>query len=175
MLKFCLLLLQCEIESNKQNAARQSALVQSLRERIREAEDSAAEKENFANRSDITITSLKKEMQNQQDRLQQVESSLKHHISAEEEASSRAAKWESKVLQLYKSTMWKLVFTVIFTVNSLLIDTLVKHRLELVPSGRPRPSDKGGGWGGARHPDPEIRWGPSLKKIFFFPFGLSLV
>lgn len=101
MLKSCLLLLQCEIESNKQNAARQSALVQSLRERIREAEDSAAEKENFANRSDITITSLKKEMQNQQDRLQQVESSLKHHISAEEEASSRAAKWESKV-QLYK-------------------------------------------------------------------------
>lgn len=105
MLKSCLLLLQCEIESNKQNAARQSALVQSLRERIREAEDSAAEKENFANRSDITITSLKKEMQNQQDRLQQVESSLKHHISAEEEASSRAAKWESKV-QLYK--MYKL-------------------------------------------------------------------
>lgn len=101
MLKSCLLLLQCEIESNKQNAARQSALVQSLRERIREAEDSAAEKENFANRSDITITSLKKEMQNQQDRLQQVESSLKHHISAEEEASSRATKWESKV-QLYK-------------------------------------------------------------------------
>lgn len=101
MLKSCLLLLQCEIESNKQNAARQSALVQSLRERIREAEDSAAEKENFANRSDITITSLKKEMQNQQDRLQQVESSLKHHISAEEEASSRAAKWESKV-QPYK-------------------------------------------------------------------------
>jgi len=99
--KSCLLLLQCEIESNKQNAARQSALVQSLRERIREAEDSAAEKENFANRSDITITSLKKEMQNKQDRLQQVESSLKHHISAEEEASSRAAKWESKVLQLY--------------------------------------------------------------------------
>lgn len=91
---------KCEIESNKQNAARQSALVQSLRERIREAEDSAAEKENFANRSDITITSLKKEMQNQQDRLQQVESSLKHHISAEEEASSRAAKWESKYGEL---------------------------------------------------------------------------
>ncbi|XP_073248075.1 coiled-coil domain-containing protein 170-like [Porites lutea] len=91
---------KCEIESNKQNAARQSALVQSLRERIREAEDSAAEKENFANRSDITITSLKKEMQNQQDRLQQVESSLKHHISAEEEASSRASKWESKYGEL---------------------------------------------------------------------------
>lgn len=91
---------KCEIESNKQNAARQSALVQSLRERIREAEDSAAEKENFANRSDITITSLKKEMQNQQDRLQQVESSLKHHIAAEEEASSRAAKWESKYGEL---------------------------------------------------------------------------
>ena len=88
---------QCEIESNKQNAARQSALVQSLRDRIREAEDEATEKENFANRSDVTISSLKKEMQTQQDRLQQVESSLKHHITAEEEAASRAAKWETKV------------------------------------------------------------------------------
>lgn len=88
---------QCEIESNKQNAARQSALVQSLRDRIREAEDEATEKENFANRSDVTISSLKKERQTQQDRLQQVESSLKHHITAEEEAASRAAKWETKV------------------------------------------------------------------------------
>ena len=88
---------QCELESNKQNAARQSALVQSLRDRIQEAEDEAVEKENFANRSDVTISSLRKEFQTQQDRLQQVESSLKHHISAEEEAASRAAKWESKV------------------------------------------------------------------------------
>ena len=42
----------------------------------------------------------------------------------------------------------------------------MKHHLELVPSGRPRPSDKGDG-GGEHHPDPEIRWGPSLK-IFSF-------
>ena len=98
MLIFALfLLLQCEIESNKQNAARQTALVQSLRDRIREAEDQAAEKENFANRSDVTISSLRKETHTLQDRLQQVESSLKHHIAAEEEAASRAAKWESKV------------------------------------------------------------------------------
>ena len=69
----------------------------SLRDRIREAEDEATEKENFANRSDVTISSLKKEIQTQQDRLQQVESSLKHHIAAEEEASGRAAIWESKV------------------------------------------------------------------------------
>jgi len=72
-------------------------LVQSLRDRIREAEDEAVEKDNFANRSDVTISSLRKELQTQQDRLQQVESSLKHHITAEEEAAGRAAKWESKV------------------------------------------------------------------------------
>lgn len=71
--------------------------MQSLRGRIQEAEDQAVEKENFANRSDVTISSLRKEIQTQQDRLQQVESSLKHHIAAEEEAASRAAKWESKV------------------------------------------------------------------------------
>jgi len=71
--------------------------VQSLRDRIREAEDEAVEKDNFANRSDVTISSLRKELQTQQDRLHQVESSLKHHITAEEEAASKAAKWESKV------------------------------------------------------------------------------
>lgn len=87
---------KCEIESNKQNAARQTALVQSLRDRIREAEDQAVEKENFANRSDVTISSMRKEMHTLQDRLQQVESSLKHHIAAEEEANSQAKKWESK-------------------------------------------------------------------------------
>lgn len=87
---------KCEIESNKQNAARQTTLVQSLRDRIREAEDQAVEKENFANRSDVTISSMRKEMHTLQDRLQQVESSLKHHIAAEEEATSQAKKWESK-------------------------------------------------------------------------------
>lgn len=87
---------KCEIESNKQNAARQTALVQSLRDRIREAEDQVVEKENFANRSDVTISSMRKEMHTLQDRLQQVESSLKHHIAAEEEATSQAKKWESK-------------------------------------------------------------------------------
>lgn len=87
---------KCEIESNKQNAARQTALVQSLRDRIREAEDQAVEKENFANRSDVTISSMRKEMHTLQDRLQQVESSLKHHIAAEEEATSQVKKWESK-------------------------------------------------------------------------------
>lgn len=87
---------KCEIESNKQNAARQTALVQSLRDRIQEAEDQAVEKENFANRSDVTISSMRKEMHTLQDRLQQVDSSLKHHIAAEEEATSQAKKWESK-------------------------------------------------------------------------------
>ena len=88
---------QCEVESNKQNAARQSALIQSLRDRVHDAEDAAVDKENMASRNDVTIISLRKEMLSQQDRLQQVESSLKHHISAEEEAANRAIQWESKV------------------------------------------------------------------------------
>ena len=76
-------------------------MVQSLRDRIREAEDQAVEKENFANRSDVTISSMRKEMHTLQDRLQQVESSLKHHIAAEEEATSQAKKWESKVCDIF--------------------------------------------------------------------------
>ena len=44
-----------------------------------------------------------------------------------------------------------------------------------VCSGGFRPSDKGGGGGGGGHPDPDIRGGAGLKKIFFGPPGLILV
>ena len=47
-------------------------------------------------------------------------------------------------------------------------------------SGGSRPSDAGGGGGGGGwwvvgvgvdHPNPEIKGGPGLQKIFFLPFG----
>ncbi|XP_067031733.1 coiled-coil domain-containing protein 170-like [Acropora muricata] len=128
---------KCEIESNKQNAARQTALVQSLRDRIREAEDQAVEKENFANRSDVTISSMRKEMHTLQDRLQQVESSLKHHIAAEEEATSQAKKWESKYgemrAQFIKALQLDLSEAVSTSMQSLLgkVAELVRERNSL--------------------------------------------
>ena len=93
--------MQCEIESDKQSAARQTALIQSLRQRVREAEDEAEEKETVVSRNDITLASLRKELQIQQDRLQQAESSLKHHIMVEEEAVMRSSSWESKVRMFF--------------------------------------------------------------------------
>ena len=42
------------------------------------------------------------------------------------------------------------------------------------PSGRSRPSDKGGGDGGG-HPDPEIRGAGEAQKKVFDPSGLILV
>ncbi|XP_031554608.1 coiled-coil domain-containing protein 170-like [Actinia tenebrosa] len=92
--------LKCEIEGEKQNEARLQALVTSLRQRVREAEDDAEDRENIASRSDVTILSLRKEMQNLQDKLQQAEVSLRHHIGVEEEASKRASKWENKCSEL---------------------------------------------------------------------------
>ena len=64
---------------------------------MQEAEDQAEEKESFVSRNDVTLASLRKELQVQLDRLQQAESSLKHHIAAEEDASKRSSAWESKV------------------------------------------------------------------------------
>ena len=46
-------------------------------------------------------------------------------------------------------------------------------QLDIEVSGKSRPSDNGGGGGG--HPDPEIKGGPGLQKIFFRPLGLILV
>lgn len=73
------------------------ALVNSLRQRVREAEDNAEDRENLASRSDVTIVSMRKELQNLQDKLQQSDVSLRHHIAAEEEAAKRAASSETKV------------------------------------------------------------------------------
>lgn len=75
-------------------------MVTSLRQRVREAEDDAEDRENIASRSDVTIVSLRKEMQNLQDKLQQAEVSLRHHIGVEEEADKRASKWENKVIKI---------------------------------------------------------------------------
>ena len=91
---------KCEIESFKQNGARQTALVQSLRHRVQEAEEAIDVKENAASRGDITIASLKKDMCVQQDRLQMAETSLKRRLGEEENASREAYSWKSKVIDL---------------------------------------------------------------------------
>ncbi|KAK3698829.1 hypothetical protein QZH41_016033 [Actinostola sp. cb2023] len=92
--------LRCDIESGKQSEARLQALVNSLRQRVREAEDDAEDRENIASRSDVTIMSLRKELQSLQDKLQQSDVSLRHHISAEEDVAKRAVSWETKCGEL---------------------------------------------------------------------------
>ncbi|XP_028398523.1 coiled-coil domain-containing protein 170-like [Dendronephthya gigantea] len=92
--------LKCEIETQKQNGARQTALIQSLRHRLQEAEEAIDAKENAASRGDVTIASLKKEMQAQQDRLQQAETSLKRRLNEEENAAKKALSWKSKYQEL---------------------------------------------------------------------------
>ena len=43
------------------------------------------------------------------------------------------------------------------------------------PDHQIRGGGGGGGRGGMGHPDPDIRGGPGLQKIFFAPSGLILV
>ncbi|XP_046847870.1 coiled-coil domain-containing protein 170-like isoform X2 [Xenia sp. Carnegie-2017] len=92
--------LQCEIATQKQNGARQTALIQSLRHRLQEAEEAIDAKESAASRGDVTIAALKKEMQSQQDRLQQAETALKRRINEEENATKKAHSWKTKYLEL---------------------------------------------------------------------------
>lgn len=92
--------LKCEIESFKQNGARQTSLVQSLRHRIQDAEEAIDVKENAASRGDVTIVSLKKEIHTQQDRLQMAETSLKRRLGEEETAARNAQSWKSKFQEL---------------------------------------------------------------------------
>ena len=72
-------------------------MLTALQQRVKDAEDFAVDKENKMSRVDVTIASLKKELQEQFDQKQKLETSLKHHLKVEEENSKRAAQWENKV------------------------------------------------------------------------------
>ena len=49
------------------------------------------------------------------------------------------------------------------------LDAVSFFNVIITTSGGSTPSERGGG--GSGHPDPEIRGGPGLKKIFFWLFG----
>ena len=72
-------------------------MLSSLQNRVKDAEEFAVEKENKMSHVDITISSLKKELQSQVDEKQKLEVSLKHHMQVEEENYKKAQKWETKV------------------------------------------------------------------------------
>ena len=72
-------------------------MLTSLQHRVKDAEDTANDKENKMSRFDVTIASLKKELQDQLDQKQKLEISLKHHLAVEEENSKKAGSWETKV------------------------------------------------------------------------------
>ena len=92
-------MIQCDVENHKQNQARQNALISSLQQRVRDAEDKAGMKENSVSRNEIQIMSLQKELQAQLDKRQQLETSLKHHLSVSEDHHKKSEGWEQKVLQ----------------------------------------------------------------------------
>ena len=72
-------------------------MLSSLQSRVKDAEEYAVEKENKMSRVDITVSSLKKELQAQMDEKQKLEVSLKHHMQVGEENYKKTEKWESKV------------------------------------------------------------------------------
>ncbi|XP_065058451.1 coiled-coil domain-containing protein 170-like isoform X2 [Rhopilema esculentum] len=92
--------LKCEIESGKQFQARSSAMISSLQNRVKDAEDFAVDKENKMSRVDVTVFSLKKELQQQVDEKQKLEISLKHHLKVEEEKTKKAEEWERKLREM---------------------------------------------------------------------------
>jgi len=91
---------KCDIESGKQLQARSTAMLSSLQNRVKDAEEFAVEKENKMSHVDITISSLKKELQSQVDEKQKLEVSLKHHMQVEEENYKKAQKWETKLREM---------------------------------------------------------------------------
>ena len=78
-------------------------MISSLQNRVKDAEDFAVDKENKMSRVDVTVFSLKKELQQQVDEKQKLEISLKHHLKVEEEKTKKAEEWERKVSHYFNN------------------------------------------------------------------------
>ena len=105
-------------------------MLSSLQNRVKDAEEFAVEKENKMSHVDITISSLKKELQSQVDEKQKLEVSLKHHMQVEDENHKKAEKWESKV---QSSETYTLLFCLFH--NKCLYSVIISYKLREIFEG----------------------------------------
>ncbi|XP_013406676.1 coiled-coil domain-containing protein 170 [Lingula anatina] len=121
-----------EVEKYKENDARLSSLVQSLRDRLHEAESQSGSLEAAAGRCEVTISSLQKENREAQDRIVELESRLRSHLSEREEAEQKAAAAEKKYQEIWTHIGSALGEDGISPASSSSVDILVRKAKDII-------------------------------------------
>ncbi|KAG8444163.1 hypothetical protein GDO86_009371 [Hymenochirus boettgeri] len=85
--------LKAEIENYKENTARQSSLISSLRTRIQETEEQSSWINTSKTRADFAMQAVLLENQNLKERIQETESRLKSHLVQWEDSKSQASRY----------------------------------------------------------------------------------
>ncbi|XP_069625273.1 coiled-coil domain-containing protein 170 isoform X1 [Ranitomeya imitator] len=88
----CLQELKAEVESYRENNARQSSLITSLRARLQETEEDSGILANSKTRAELTLKGIIQENRGLKERLQEMESKLKTHMAHLEESRSEASR-----------------------------------------------------------------------------------
>ncbi|KAM3932037.1 coiled-coil domain-containing protein 170 [Leptodactylus fuscus] len=88
----CLQELKAEVENYKENNARQSSLITSLRARLQETEEESGLLANSKTRADLAMQGIAQENRGLKERLQEVEFKLKTHMAQLEDSKSQASR-----------------------------------------------------------------------------------
>ncbi|XP_040283283.1 coiled-coil domain-containing protein 170 [Bufo bufo] len=88
----CLQELKAEVENYRENNARQSSLITSLRARLQETEEESGLLANSKSRAKLAMQGIIQENQELKERLQEVESKLKIHMAQLEDSKSQASR-----------------------------------------------------------------------------------
>lgn len=88
--------LKAHLEAARENEARQSALAENLRDRLREVDAAAGSLESVKSRSEITIQALQREINEQKDKILDLESRSRSHMLDKETAETKVSQWEKK-------------------------------------------------------------------------------
>ncbi|XP_066452050.1 coiled-coil domain-containing protein 170 isoform X2 [Eleutherodactylus coqui] len=90
--ELCLQELKAEVENYKENNARQSSLITSLRARLQETEEESGLLAKSKTRAELAMQGIIQENQGLKERLQEVESKLKTHVAQLEDSKSKASR-----------------------------------------------------------------------------------
>nr|XP_014354036.1 PREDICTED: coiled-coil domain-containing protein 170 [Latimeria chalumnae] len=88
--------LKAEVESYKENNARQASIISSLRERVQETEEESGALASSKTRAEITIQVLRKENQEFKENIQELEAKLRQYITEMEETQQQISSNERK-------------------------------------------------------------------------------
>ncbi|XP_046545107.1 coiled-coil domain-containing protein 170-like [Haliotis rubra] len=124
--------LQHLLETNRENEAKLTALVQSLRDRVRELEDKAGSIETVAGRSEFAIGTLQRENRDSQDRILELEGRLRKQLEEREASEARGDECQKRLSELQAHLSGLLRVDDLYESTPASVETIVRKLTDLM-------------------------------------------